>query len=125
MLKNSSEESMISFCMEKLLEEHWTTKEIFKYFDVESDTNIKKKGQFVGGIIILKKNENSIKIINQWLDTLHSNPLLFTNEYKKNQIDKFKENRHDQSIFSVIRKMHKTIVLKDETYFSPFGSRVL
>ena len=40
---------------------------------------------------------------------------------KKNHPPYFRDNRHDQSVFSVIRKMNNTIVLKDETYFN-FGN---
>tara|TARA_Y100000385_G_scaffold256105_1_gene282238 strand:+ start:26 stop:250 length:225 start_codon:yes stop_codon:yes gene_type:complete len=51
------------------------------------------------------------------MKTLHANPLLFTDCYNKNQKYPFKDHRHDQSIFSVIRKMSNTILLKDETWF--------
>ena len=52
------------------------------------------------------------------------NPLLFTDYYNKNQRHDFIDNRHDQSIFSVIRKMNTSLLLKkDETWFVPFGNK--
>ena len=33
------------------------------------------------------------------------------------------DNRHDQSIISIIRKMHNPILLTDETWFHPFGNK--
>jgi hypothetical protein len=73
-------------------------------------------------IQIIKKNPNSIKLINLWNQVLYDNPLLFTDYYNKNQNLYFRDNRHDQSVFSVIRKMHNPILLNDETWFVQFGS---
>lgn len=73
-------------------------------------------------INIMKKNSNSLHIVNTWLHALESNSSLFTDEYNKNQKPYFRDNRHDQSVFSVLRKLNNTILLKDETYF-PFGNK--
>ena len=63
-----------------------------------------------------------MKLINLWIQTLHDNPLLFTDHYNTLQDHSyFKDNRHDQSVFSVIRKMNCPILLEDETSFE-FGS---
>ena len=44
--------------------------------------------------------------------------LLVTDHYNKmEQCSEFKDNRHDQSILSLVRKKHGSIVLPDETYF--------
>jgi len=49
--------------------------------------------------------------------------LLFTDHYnRENQESCFIDNRHDQSILSVVRKIHGSIVLGDETWFVPFGN---
>ena len=63
-----------------------------------------------------------IKLNDLWLKTVYDNKLIFTDIYNKKQERYFRDNRHEQSIFSVIRKMHKTIVLHDETYFENFGN---
>jgi hypothetical protein len=118
---NKNDSGCISFQMPHI-ENVWTTKEIFKYFNVENNSNIVNSGQIVGGIQIIKKNLNSIKLVNLWNQTLYDNPLLFTDHYNINQASYFKDNRHDQSIFSVIRKMHNIILLNDETWFVPFGN---
>ena len=44
------------------------------------------------------------------------NPLLVTDYYNKNQTSYFIDNRHDIIIFSIIRKIHKSIELEDETF---------
>ena len=119
---NKNDNGIISYQMTHLAEKLYTVKEIFEYFDLEINGEIANSGQLIGTVNIIKKNENSLKIVNTWLETLNKNPLLFTDEYnKRNQPSYFRDNRHDQSVFSVIRKMNNTIVLKDETYFN-FGN---
>ena len=113
---NKSDEGIISFSMYHL-EKEWTTKEIFNYFNVSENSDIVNTGQILATVKILKKNENSVNIINLWLKALYDNPLLFTDYYNNNQCPEYIENRHDQSISSVICKLHKTIMLNDETYF--------
>ena len=72
----------------------------------------------------MKKNKHLEKIMNIWHETILNNALLFTDHYIKNQESFFIENRHDQSILSMIRKIHDSIVIeRDETYFRNFRSK--
>lgn len=72
----------------------------------------------------MKKCDKVIKIIDSWRKTLDDNPLLFTDHYNNNnQTIGFIENRHDQSIFSVISKLNSPLLLADETYFKKFSDR--
>jgi hypothetical protein len=119
---NNSDAGVISFQMSHI-EKTWTTKEIFTYFDLEPDGEIANGGQIIGGIRIMKKNKNLINLIHLETKALHDNPLLFTDHYNKNQESYFKDNRHEQSIFSVIRKMHNPILLNDETWWKLFGCK--
>jgi len=122
MLKQRDEGS-ISFYLPPHPEELWTIKEIFQYFNVENNSEIKTSAQIMATVIIIKKNPNSIKLLELWNKTLHDNPLLFTDYYNNRQDSYFKDNRHDQSVFSVIRKMNNSIIIPtDETCIIPFGS---
>lgn len=121
-LLNKSEYGIISFQL-KSYEKKYTTKEIFNYFNLKSDSNIINTKQYAGGILIIKKNDHIKKILEVYEETLLDNPLLITDYYNnKNQDKEFKDNRHDQSIFSVIRKIYGSIVIPDETYFKNFNS---
>ena len=114
-LLNNSDEGIISFQV-NYIEKKWTTKEIFNYFNININSEIANRGQFMSTVLIMKKNKNLLNLIDIYNKALHYNPLLFTDYYNKNnQEHYFKDNRHDQSIFSVIRKMINSIVLKDET----------
>ena len=127
----------ISFQMSHHTEDKWTTKEIFEYLNIhESSRDIIESGQFIATVRMFKKNKNSMNIVSAWRDALYQNPLLFTDYYNdvnttaaadtnKYNKGKFIENRHDQSVLSVICKLYKTTVLEDETYFADgFGSEV-
>ena len=101
------------------IEKKWTTKEIFEYLNINSGSkDIIESGQIIATVKMFRKCANSINIISVWLNALHANPLLFTDHYNKNkQCEIFIDNRHDQSICSVLCKLYKTIILEDETYF--------
>jgi hypothetical protein len=116
---NNSEEACISFQMNHHIEKKWTTQEIFDNFNIYSDSkDILESGQIIATVKMFRKCANSINIVSAWLNALHANPLLFTDHYNKNkQCKMFIDNRHDQSICSVLCKLYKTIILEDETYF--------
>jgi len=116
---NKSEYGIISF-EQTFRESDWTTKRIFDYFNVKYDSDIGKSGQYWAGALIMQKKEHSVKIIDEVYKVLNDDMKLFTNEYgslhnKTNQHPGFKDNRHDQSILSLVRKIHGSIVLRDET----------
>jgi hypothetical protein len=58
MLKNS-EEACISFQMPQHIEKKWTTKEIFEYLNIHSDSrDITETGQIIATVRMFKKNSN-------------------------------------------------------------------
>lgn len=119
---NNSNESVISFQMPHI-EKKYTIKELFNYFNMNPNDNNGNSGQFVGGILIMKNNEKMMKIIDESINVLRSDHLLVTDHYNKiEQHSEFIDNRHDQSILSVIRKKYGSIILTDETWFKPFGN---
>ena len=133
---------IISFELEHM-EKKWTKRAIFDYFNTDAfddiictyiDVNgvectmpqefaawgeretVKKSNQFVGGILVMKKNAHLMDLIQQWYSSDCQYHLL-DNTKSANEYPEFIDNRHDQSLFSVLRKLNGSIVLKDETYF--------
>lgn len=104
------------------IEKTYTIMEIFKFFNIVEDKKITDSGQYMATVIIMRKCPASREIISNCINCLKINKLLITDYYNKNQEDYFKDARHDQSILSVIRKMYDTVVINDETYFTPFGN---
>tara|TARA_B100000941_G_scaffold175501_1_gene125622 strand:- start:6273 stop:6998 length:726 start_codon:yes stop_codon:yes gene_type:complete len=122
MLKNS-DESIISFQMPHI-EKQYTNKELFHHFKMDVNNINGNSGQIMATVLIMKNTEKMMKIIDECIDVLRTDHLLVTDHYNKiNQCNDFKDNRHDQSILSLVRKKHGSIVIDDETYFTPFGNK--
>ena len=124
-LLNLSNEACLSFQL-KFIEKNWTSTEIFNYFNMDINSKIANTGQIHSTVLIMKNNKKLLNLMDIYNKVLHDKPLLFTDHYNKIQKPFFIENRHDQSIFSVIRKIYNPIhplLLKDETWFEPFKSK--
>jgi len=104
-------------------EKTWTISQIFKYFDIDLDSEDANSGQYLGGILVMKKNDHLLKIIDLLIKALEYDPLLYTDYYNwKLQHAGFRENRHEQSVFSLLRKIHGSVVIDgDESWMPPFG----
>ena len=126
---NDSEFGMISFPIEwneeaepkpnnGCTEKCWTTKEIFQYFNIGLDSDIACSNQYAGGILIMQKCKHSLKILEEYGKVMAFDQKLITDYYNTNQASYFKENRHDQSLWSIIRKKYDSIVIdRDESFF--------
>ena len=108
-----------------LKEYEYTKQEIFDHFD--SSESLINSNQLIATVLIFRKCTPAIKLVEEWVQTACNHPLLFTDELVMNhQYEGFIDARHDQSVFSVIRKTRGANIIPDETYFLDFirdGSR--
>ena len=95
------------------MEKKWTTKQIFDYFNLSLDSNIANTAQICGGLSIIRKGNNYHKYFDLFNKVINHDPYLITDKYNKGQNTFFKENRHDQSIFGIIRKILGSITVND------------
>ena len=94
----------------------WTKNDIFEHFNIK-DYEFKNTMQIISGIIIIKKTKISEEIIKLWRDTMDSNYHLIDDSTSNTKNDlEFIENRHDQSILSVILKIYNVPSIGDETW---------
>lgn len=120
---NNSNETIISF-QTAHIEKKYTTKELFHHFNMNVNDNNANSGNIMATVLIMKNTEKMMKIIDECIDVLRTDHLLITDHYNKiEQSSEFKDNRHDQSILSLVRKKHGSILLTDETWFKPFGNK--
>jgi len=87
------------------LQKKWTSTPIFEYFQQSIDGEIANLNQILAGVIICRKCKESEEVIGKWLEVAEKRPDLFTdryNEESKRSNPDFKENRHDQPIWSMI-----------------------
>lgn len=116
-LINTSGSGILSFRMDGLDEERYTTEEIFKHFGISFDSEIRKSGQIMATILVLLKNQKSQKLVDEYFELAMTKPNLFSDDYNfVNNCERFVDNRHDQSILSVMRKKYQTAEIQDETY---------
>ena len=105
------------------IERKWTIKEIFQFFNVDINSTIATSGQYLGGVLVMKKNEHLMNYINEYSNIVLNCSVLCSDNFNNvEQHDDFKENRHEQSISSVLRKLLGSVVVNcDESYIKPFG----
>jgi hypothetical protein len=116
-----SEYGLLSFQMEHI-EEHYTTSQIFNSCGVPPDSPIRKSGQNIGTILIMKKCDHVINLFTKCMQIIDSDHNLITDYYNNiDQIPEFIDNRHDQSILSVLVKIHGSVVISNETWFQDFN----
>ena len=108
----------VSFQMETQQEHLWSPRELFSLLDVSfPDTT----GHYVGGILLFKKCSHTDLLLRMCMYVLEEKPMLVTDAgyQPAKQCDAFRENRHDQSILSLVRKKYGSVVYPDETYCDP------
>lgn len=91
----------------------YTKQEVFDYYNC--NTEIIDSNQLHSTVLLLKKCSHTIRLVNEWYIASVKYPFLFTDETRVMQRPVFLEHRHDQSLFSVIRKIYGATIIHDET----------
>jgi hypothetical protein len=116
---SSNKHSTLSFQL-NYIEKDWTKRDLLDLFPEMENTK-----QLMATAFLVKKNDASTFLINEWLKLGVSNNQHFINDTPSSiqNYPSFKDHRHDQSIFSLLRKTFGTIILDDEidetTYLFP------
>ena len=100
------------FIFPKRLEYMYTKSDLLNYFGVLKNKKITHSPQYESGCIFLKKNKFTLKLLDEWAEVYKKDFSLVDDS--KSKIKNFKgflENRHDQSIFSLICKKNKVKTL--------------
>lgn len=88
------------------LEKRWTKGDIFSYFNCRNNNIITETSQIAATQIYIKKCKKALDFVTEWETTCCQNPELINDTPSKasNSI-LFLDNRHDQSLFSVLYKL--------------------
>ncbi len=98
----------------------WTKGDLLDYFDVRHRKDIINTPTIGAGIIFIKKCHASLTIIKRWLKTIEDNfAYIDDTPSVAPNIDGFIEHRHDQSIFSLLCKIHSIETLSAYEYWYP------
>ncbi|MFV0418554.1 MAG: hypothetical protein ACK5KT_07490 [Dysgonomonas sp.] len=88
-------------------EYEWTKGDVFDYFGVRDNKDITQTTQYEATIIFIKKNATSTTFVNEWVKVIDDDFSLITDEPSRSpNLDGFQENRHDQSIYSMLAKKY-------------------
>ena len=107
---SSNEQATLSFQL-NYIEKDWTKRDLLDLFPEMENTK-----QLMATVFLVKKNDKSLFLINEWLKLGVVNNQHFINDTPSSiqNYPSFKDHRHDQSIFSLLRKTFGTIILDDE-----------
>ena len=93
-------------------ERSWTKGDHFDFFETRNDASVTDTGQFAATLMFLLNSQRSRNMANEWLSVAKINKELLTDEVSVSpNLPEFYENRHDQSIFSLLVKT----AYKDDT----------
>ena len=98
----------------------WTKGDLLDFFGVRSRLDIVETGTIGAGVILLKKCGFVESLINKWLATMVNNwNLVDDSESTTANHPWFVENRHDQSVFSILAKLENLTTLSAFEYWYP------
>jgi hypothetical protein len=109
----------------ELIEKHWTKGDIFDYFEVREQPEIYNTEQIGATIIFVKKGRKSIEIIKKWLQVYYDDFSLADDSPSKSpNFEEFIENRHDQSILSMLVKINNVKTISSFEYWQSNFNRL-
>ncbi len=83
----------------------YTKGDLLNYFKVTENKEITHSAQFSAGNFFIKKNYNSIFFLQEWINVFENKfGLVDDTPSKIKNLTGFLENRHDQSVFSILCK---------------------
>jgi hypothetical protein len=110
---NQSEYGNLSFSL-KFLEKMYTKMDLINHLDFLNETDTE---QLIATTFVLRKCSHTVDLVNKWYETccnyhmINDSPSIVPND------PTFIDHRHDQSVFSILRKKYGTLTIPDETYF--------
>ena len=88
-------------------EQKYTKADLLQYYKFLNDRNIIKSPQYWAGCFFIKKTNESLHFINEWLEVFNNRfDLIDDSPSKIENLEGFIENRHDQSVFSLLCKKY-------------------
>ncbi len=95
-------------CITDYPEKEWNKADLLAHFGLLEDREFLESGQCAAGIVLLKKTQRTIQIIKEWLEAFEKHfELIDDSPSTIPNLPEFRENRHDQSVWSVLNKKYK------------------
>lgn len=123
LIKEMEKESQYIMAFELPFKERFYTKrDVFAYMNCDTSLYT-ETNQRMATMIIIKKTEKSVQFVDEWLEYGQLGFIITDarNNIGKSNYSGFIENRHDQSIFSVLSKKYKINAYRDPSQFGRFA----
>ena len=101
----------------QFLENQYTSRELFEAFNIDIKSKVATTTQLQAGVMFFKKNNTNMNFFQDYKKVLNIDQNFITDFYTQKQYETFIENRHDQSIFSLLGKTYNSHILENETEF--------
>tara|TARA_B100000035_G_C20913080_1_gene514893 strand:+ start:105 stop:956 length:852 start_codon:yes stop_codon:yes gene_type:complete len=92
-------------------ENEYTKEDLFDYFKILPESDVRYSEQICSGIIFFKNNKRSRNFLKQWDEVCNISNLIDDTPSAKQNSEKFIEHRHDQSAFSILCKINNIVCL--------------
>lgn len=104
------------------LEKKYTKRDIFVYMRCDSEVYT-NTNQRMATMILLKKTDKVVSFVDEWLDYGEKEGIITDqpNHLGKANYKEFIENRHDQSIFSLLCKKYGVIAYRDPSQYGRYA----
>ena len=101
-----------------LPERDWTKADLLHYLGAADVPAVTDSGQLLGGIWLMRVQPSTAALVQRWLDVKTAEAYHFLDDSPSRlpNAPSFREHRHDQSIWSVLRKQAGSAVVADITY---------
>lgn len=88
-------------------EKKYSKGDLLDFFGFYNNSSVTETPQYMAGCFFIKKSKKSISFINEWLDIFYKRfDLVDDTDSKLKNLNGFLENRHDQSVFSLLCKKY-------------------
>jgi hypothetical protein len=102
-----SKSGIMAVSTENLPEKKWTKGDVFDYFGVRDQKEITDTSQIQASMILIQKSKSSMDLIDSLNSAISKSPSLIDDSVSNScNYEGFVEHRHDQSLFSVLAKIH-------------------
>ncbi len=106
-----------------VIERRWTKGDVFDYFKCRNRKDVTDTVQVAAGHIFIRKCESTVSFMKEWIQVWYDNlSLLNDSRSKSKNLPGFIENRHDQSVFSVLYKLRGGTPFPPETDDEDFSN---
>lgn len=120
----ASKIGIVAFELEKGCNERAFSKmDLLEHFIVQQCPQITDTGQICATHIFCKKKPESSRFIEEWLNTCYNIHFIDDSPSLSNNFPEFSEHRHDQSVFSILCKLHAVDKLPGNETWPEGGTR--